>query len=220
MFVIRNKVKLKVPAGWHEVPWKVGFELFKNPNHSDVEIMSMLTGVSENEIRSVNDKGVISKLLNTFLFLQCPPSRENVELPKVVKIKDEFYHLPFVVYNDPYDLGNATIGAVEDIKVAFSSAIKDIEEPRMIDYMSAYPTVCAIFLQTIKGYDYDKAMKLVSDCEELDFKTVYNMGNFFLNRLQSLRSGYQIKLYLANTIRKKLWRAYWILTQRLASMLP
>ena len=220
MFVIRNKVKLKIPNGWHELPWIKGLYIFQHPNISDVELMALITGVSEDEIRAVNDTGTVSKLLATYLFLGNPPDQDHPELPRCVELNGTFYHVPFTVYDDPYDFGNASVGAIEDMKAAYGEAVKGIDEPLLIDCMKSYPKIAAIYLQSLHGYDYNKAMELVKPIESLDFKTVYNIGNFFLKRLNGLRSGHLQGSSRRGIVRRKFKRAYWILMQRLVGILP
>ena len=220
MFVIRNKLKVSITNGWHELPWLKGLHLFTNPHMSDVEIMALLTDKSEDEIRAVNDTDVITKLLNTFFWIGNPPDYHNPELPKVVKVGEQVFHVPFVVYNDKFDLGNTSVGAIEDMKATIKRVTEGIETPSVLEYMQAYPEMVAIYLQSLKGYDYNKAMAMVEDVKQVDFKTVYNIGNFFLWRLGGLRNGFHLKLSQQNTLIVKLQRAYWILMQRLVGILP
>jgi hypothetical protein len=220
MFVIRKKLKLNIPQGWHELPWIKGLYLFSHPTMTDTEIMALITGVSEDEIRAVNDRGVIGKLLDTFFWISNPPNHEHPEMPKVIHLDGQYYHVPFVVYNDKFDLGNTSVGAIEDMKASIKKAIDGIPEPTLLDHMQAYPELVAIYLQSLKGYDHFKAMQLVPHVKVLDFKTVYNIGNFFLLRLSGLNNGYQNESSRANTLRRKLQRVFWILIQRLVSTLP
>jgi hypothetical protein len=127
--------------------------------------------------------------------------------------------MPYVVYSDSNDLGESTVGQVEDMQ----ELIK-VENPQTdIEAIQLYPKICAIYLQPImlfEKYDYKKALKYAETVEkEIDFKTVINMGAFFFKRLHDLLTGLSHNAPKTNRLKKKLKRAYGNLVQRLDSML-
>jgi hypothetical protein len=218
MFKLSNKLKLNIPNGWHEIPFKIGIELMENPNYNDVEVMALITGVDADTIRAQTSYTTVSQLLTSFTYLQELPNPKYPELPKVVNVAGETYLIPFVTYNDKVDMGNCSIGAIEDIK-AHVKANTD-EDSIQLDVIRLYPVITAMYLQSLKGYSRSKALELSKHVDSLDFKTVYNIGNFFLLRQNGLTTGSHLSHLKQNIVVKKLRRVWYNWTQRLVSILP
>lgn len=217
----KKKLKITLPDGWHHVPYNSAIKLKKGGLNS-VQILSILSGVSEQKIKDSTDLTTIYHLTGTMLFLNTWPVKKEPEFPKQV-----FGHrLPWVSYYDNFDLGGCNVEQVADMQQYITSKQKELKEEDLtdLDVVKMFPVVCAIYLQPIvqgEKYDYNKALKYANVIEsKLDFKTVYNMGAFFLKKLNALINGYQIESPNQNTLKKRFKLAFMNLVQRLVSILP
>jgi hypothetical protein len=125
-----------------------------------------------------------------------------------------------VNYGDVFDLGQASVIQVEHMQ----SELGKIKLDDNIQVMQLFPVVCAIYLQPIitgEAYNYNKAVKLVPELEKhLDYKTIMNMGSFFLTRLAALLDGLKVRSLSPYSRRRKAKLVFTNLVQRLVSMLP
>ena len=217
----KKKLQITIPKGWHEVSFDNAIKL-KEEDLTPVQILSLLSGVSEEKIKNSTDLTTIYYLANSVLFLNSWPLKKEPEFPKQVL----GHKLPWVSYYDKFDLGGCNVEQVADMQAFITNQHKEIGQDNLtdLDVVKMFPAICAIYLQPIihsETYDYDKAILYSRVIKStLDFKTVYNMGAFFLMKLQGLINGSDKELQKQNTLRMRFKRAYWNLVQRLVSILP
>ncbi len=218
-YKIKGK-KVTMPSGWHDIPYKIGYKILSE-NLDVIQTASLLTGLSEEEVKRSED---VIIWMSAFTFLQNPPDRFN-EFPRSVKLGVDRLVFPFVSYADEFDLGQAEVGQIEDMRALYAEREKEIkgEEERDltdIEFISTMPVMCAIYLQKILdgAYDGEKALRLEDRVkEELSMKEVVSMGAFFLSRLSNLIYGSTTKLSQRNTMKRKLVLGLKNLMQRLVS---
>lgn len=215
VYTKKKKLEIPLPEGWHDVPFNIGLKIKTDESLKYLDQLSLLSGVDKEVLRSSTDNQTVYYLANSLLFIQGYPLKEHPEFPKSVFGKE----LPYVVYSDTNDLGECSVGQVEDIQ----EVIKIAEPKTDIDVIKLYPKICAIYLQPIinhEDYDYKKALNYAEELETtLDFKTTLNMGAFFLQRLHDLTSGLNPDVLKVNRVKKKWKRALGNLVQRLDSIL-
>lgn len=214
-------LRFTLPSGWHEVPYIKGLQIISSKK-KDLEVMALLmkdldgNDISLDKIKSSTDLTTIHYVKESLLFLKELPIKKYPEFPK--KVFD--IELPYVNYADHFDLGQCTVGQVEDMK----SKLKNKKFKNDIETIEIFPVLCAIYLQPIidnSNYDSKRINKITEKIEkELDFKTVINMGNFFLQRLHVLVNGQMKELRRAHSLRMRLRLAFSNLLQRLVSLLP
>jgi hypothetical protein len=210
---------LKLPNGWHEVPFVTALELLTQ-DLSDLDVICKLSGIPKSKLEESTDLETIFYLRQSLLFLQSDPSAKNPEFPKSVTYKGIKHQLPWINYGDVFDLGQASVIQVEHMQ----SELGKIKLDDNIQVMQLFPVVCAIYLQPIitgESYNYNKAIKLAPEIEKhLDYKTVTNMGSFFLMRLAGLLGGLKNKSLSPFSRKRKVRLVFTNLAQRLVSMLP
>ena len=108
---------------------------------------------------------------------------------------------------------------------------EDERDLNNMELIKIYPYVVAIYIQPIiaplisrndkSTYSYKRAMKIAEELgDQMSFKEVVYMGNFFLMKLGSLTNGSSRAFLSRNWIVKKLRLAYKKLIRILDSMLP
>jgi hypothetical protein len=222
-----GKIKFKMPSSWQDVSFKTGVEILKSGD-SDIKLLSRLSGISYDELINATDFEELFYFINSFTWVGTLPLKESPEMPKSVKFGDRLIIFPHVVYNDTFDLGNASVGMVKDMEAVLTNKTREVlngEERDLtnIELIEILPFVVAIYLQKVmdRNYDYEKAMRLVDDVsEKMSFKEVLNIGYFFLQKLIALNNGQKINATKGSLILKRLKRAWWNLGQRLVSMGP
>lgn len=211
---IGKKLDLKVPDGWHEVSFNTALKLFRSPELKDYEILALLCDVPVEAVRNSTDLENVSMYVNSLLFLKSLPIKNNPEFPNRVNK----HILPWVNYSDKFDLGKCTVGQVEDMKYLIAN--KGSEE---IDQLESCIDLVSIYMDGIenKEYDYSRAISNVKRYgDEIDFKTVLNMGLFFLMRLSALSNGSASRWLKVPTLARRSWLVFMSWVQRLVSMLP
>ena len=222
-----NGKSISMPTGWHDVKYSDACNIIDN-NLNPVQIFSLFSGIDEQEVERLNREDDIYYFLKGFPFLEKMPIEDKPAIPRSINYKGERVIFPHVIFNDPYDFGNTTVGQIEDMKAVISKKVKDIvgDEERDINNMellTVYPYVAAIYIQPIieNEYNYNRAMKMAKELrDEMSFKEVVYMGNFFLMKLGSLVSGSKRGLLQRLWTVKKLRRGYRRLTNYLDSMQP
>jgi hypothetical protein len=222
-----GKIRFKMPSSWQDVSFKAGLDILKSGD-SDIKLLSRLSGVSVDDLSNATDFEELFYFINSFTWLGTLPLKESPEMPRSVKMGGRLIIFPHVVYNDKFDLGNASVGMVKDMEAVLTNKTREIlngEERELtnIELIEILPFIVAIYLQKVidRNYDYEKAMRLVDEVSnQMSFKEVLNIGYFFLQRLIVLNNGQKTKRTKASLILKRLKRAWWNLGQRLASMAP
>ena len=222
-----NGKKVNLPDGWHDVKFKHGVKILET-EMNNIDIFSLFSGISKDEIRSVKNQESVYYFMQGFPFLNSLP--DVADIPMSVKIDGLFYHLPFTDNLDKYDLGNASVGQIEDMKACIKNLYYDMVEEdaegqrratTALEDIKMKSYITAIYLQPfISGeYDYSEAMELREKLEDqLSFKDIHAIGNFFLLRLTGLTSGLQIGLLHRLWITKKLRQVFRRLIKTLDSM--
>ena len=217
VFTKKKKLEIPLPQGWQDVPFDVGFRVKTKPMN-DIELLSSVSGVDVSDLRKSTDLETIHHLTKSLLFLNDWPQNETPEFPREVKGKP----LPYVNKKDKFDLGGCEVGQVEDMKALIQETVND--NLTDWDIINIYPKFCGIYLQPIlqgKEYDYESAMYYSKQLrKELDFKTVVNMGAFFLWRLSDLVNGSQNDKPKLSTLLRKLRPGLKTWGRLLAFMLP
>ena len=191
-----NGKKVSMPDGWHDVKFSDGFKIVKD-QLNEVQTFALLSGMSVKKVRGLNKNEDIFYFVQGYPFLYSNPFNDTPSMPQSIKYKGDRIHFPFVMDSDPLDLGDCSVGQVEDMKALIATKIKEIgneedEELSNIDVLSIIPFIVSIYIQPfIDGeYDYKKAMLLVDDLKKnLSYKDMIHIGNFFLKRLQGLTNG-------------------------------
>ena len=226
----KQHFEFEVPDGWHEVSFSHAYQILTQ-KFTDVELLALLSNKLVSDLRKVTDLEAIRYLIDSLTYLQRLPVKKNPEFPKTVtRLSHDPDHseveelteiaLPWLNYYDDFDLGGCSVGQVEDM----SQVIKDRNAQTDLEVIEIYPKIVAIYLQPLfqpKDYSYVMAMKFAQTVEEdIDFKTVYNMGLFFLTRLSGSIAGSQNGSLPARSMKTKSVRALGGWVQRLVSMLP
>ena len=191
-----NGKAVSMPDGWHDVKFIDGFKIVKD-QLNEIEVFALFSGMSVKKVRGLNKNEDIFYFLQGYPFLYKNPVTDNPVMPQSIKYKGDRIHFPFVMDSDPLDLGDCSVGQVEDMKALIATKIKELDkeddaELSIIEMISIMPFIVSIYLQPfIDGdYDYKKAMLLVDDLKNnLSYKDMIHIGNFFLKRLQGLISG-------------------------------
>ena len=221
-----GKTKIQIPSGWHEINYNKAL-LIIDGELNEVQTLALLTDKSEKDIRTATDINTIFYFINTFQYIHKLPEQVN-EFPRSVKLGIDRLIFPYVSYGDKFDLGQSDVGQVEDmlmIMVKMSNEFIGEEERKeltQLELILITPFIVSIYLQKVLDGEYDgkKAMKLVERVkEELSFKECLSIGYFFLNRLNSYRSGQPNGLRVYHSIRKKFRRGLMNLMQRMGSTL-
>ncbi len=222
-----GKTKIQIPSGWHEINYNKAL-LIIDGELNEVQTLALLTDKTEKEIRDSTDIQTIFYFINTFQYIHKLPKQVN-EFPRSVKLGIDRLIFPYISYGDKFDLGQADVGQVEDMLMIMvkmnNEFIGDEDRTQLtpLELIKITPFVVSIYLQKLLDGEYDgkKAMKLVDRVkEELSFKECLSIGYFFLNRLNSYRSGLPNTLKVYHSKRKKFKRVLSNLMQRMVSMLP
>jgi hypothetical protein len=230
-----NGKSISMPSGWADVTYKNAVHVLEtNPN--SVEVFALFTGMDVKEVEGLNKQDDIYYFLKGFPFLTSLPIEETPAIPRSITYEGERFLFPHVLFDDPYDFGDSEVGQIEDMKRIISDMAKDFigEEERDItnlEMVKMFPAVVAIYIQPIVSpynnkdssskYHYKRAMKIADELQnELSFKEVVYMGNFFLQKLGSLSLGLKRVSRMRYLILKKWRQAYKTLTAILDSMLP
>jgi len=215
VFTKKKKLEIPLPQGWHDVPYNIGLKIKTDESLKYLDQLSLLSGVDKKILRSSTDNQTIYYLANSLLFIKEYPLKERPEFPKSVLGKK----MPYVMYSDTNDLGECSVGQVEDMQ----EFIRSVNPKTDLDVIKLYPTICAIYLQPIikhEDYDYKKALNYAKELEAaLDFKTTLNMGAFFLMRLSDLTNGLNPDVLKVKQVKKKWKQVFGNLVQRLGSIL-
>ncbi|MDA1120855.1 MAG: hypothetical protein O2887_10275 [Bacteroidetes bacterium] len=206
-----------LPQGWHDISYSKGLKALEADN--EVERLSVLSGVSCEELRASTDIDSIFYFTHAFTFLNSLPEGA---FPNSVKFGSERIVFPFVNYSDEFDLGHCSVGQVEDMQGVLVRMNKEFigEEERVLtegELLQICPHVVAIYLQgIIEEYDGKKADMLVKRVkDEISFKDCVSMGYFFFKRLSGLMSGQRSRLQKRHSSLRRLRLAFSGLMQRL-----
>lgn len=229
-----GKEKIQMPSGWHEVPFWKGQVIFEKPV-GELECLSLISGKSIDQINNMLSSVDVFYFLTSFTFIQeLPEVLKTPQMPRSVKINGDYVIFPFVIHNDPFDLGQCSVGQIKDMEMIISNHLESIKQEqgiteenqdelsvKEIDTIKMCPYLCAIYIQKIidKEYDYSRAMKLVDVVsKQLSFKEVTSMGYFFFKRLIDWRNGSLTNFQKRRPIRTKFRRAYWKFIRFLVSI--
>lgn len=225
----KNKLRVSLPSGWHEVPFWQGVRIIEG-NLTEIEIMSLLSGVDKQELEESTDFETIYYLMHAYTFLKAMPDLSTPQIPRSIKFNGDTVIMPHVLYSDKFDLGKISVGQIKDMEMTITNMLYDLNEEGIekkevsnMDTIKVCPFLIAIFLQKIidKKYDYDKAMKMVDAIsKELSFKEVIHMGYFFLQRLSVLRLGSQNGSLKLSWTKRKFRRVLMSLMQRMGLTQP
>lgn len=211
----KSNLSFTLPSGWHDVPFNKAFEIITQ-DLTDLQIISILTGHSVKLLKQSTDLETIHYLKQSLLFLNEDPIKKNPEFP----VKCMGKPLPYVNYADKFDLGKVTVGQVEDMQAEIAKVDQEDEQ----GILQVFPVIIAIYMQPIynnKPYDYDEAIGMVKDVEEqVDYKTMINMGSFFLRKLAGWSTGQKNSLQKVLSPLLKLKQVFSNYLQLLVSMLP
>ncbi|NRA94436.1 MAG: hypothetical protein HRU26_17525 [Psychroserpens sp.] len=210
----KTKLEIPIPDGWHEVSFEKGFQIVST-EMKDIDVLSLISGIPVKTLNEQTDLESISYFVNSLLFLKTLPLKRNPEFPSKVNGVE----LPWINYGDKFDLGKCTVEQVEEMK----QLIRETNPKNDIETFEIFPTLCSIYLYPIltnKPYDHDEAFNYVPKVEQIDFKTIINMGSFFLLKLSVLESGQANEWQIHRTAWRKFKRALSRLTQRLVFMAP
>ena len=220
----KNKLRVSLPSGWHEVPFDKGVTILEG-EMSEVEIMSLLSGVDKKELEESTDFETIFYLMNAYTFLKTLPDLTTPQIPRSVKFNNDIVIFPHVIYSDKFDLGKISVGQIKDMEMVITNMLYQIGEDGIekkevtnFETIRICPYLVAIFLQKVidKKYDYDKAMKMVDEVSrQLSFKEVIHMGYFFLQRLSVLRLGSRKGSLKLGSMKRRFRRALMSLMQRM-----
>ena len=220
-----NGKSITMPTGWHDVKYKDAIHILESDLNM-VQIFSLFTGITEDEVKSMKGDKEISYFLEGFPFLKRLPVQDTPQIPRSIKYKGSRYFFPHVFFEDQFDFGETTVGQIEDMKAIIQKMSKEFlgDEERDLNYvevMKIYPYIVAIYIQPIieKEYNYKRAIKMSGEIPlELSFKEVVYMGNFFLLKLGDSMTGLRKGSRRLNWMKKKLKQAYRILATRLGFM--
>ena len=229
----------KLPNGWHEVSWIKGFHILsKADTLTDLDVLSILSEDNDGkqiplkEWKRQTNLETIDYLISSLTYLKDLPIGKYPEFPRAI-LDPETGHqadLAWVNYYDRFDLGGCEVQQIEDMKQVWA----DLNPQTEIEVYELYPKFCAIYLQPMLNpvrdaegkvsedgaYDYQLAMMYEKKINDLDFKTVLNMGAFFLQRLIDLHSGSKSAWQKPYSVLKRLRQVLGGWLQRLVSMLP
>lgn len=213
-----NGKKVSLPDGWHDVPFYKGLEIMKS-NSEKIDAFCIITGLDKSFVRSLKDPSSIEYLMGTFLFLK--DYTFKAEMPLSIIYDGDIIHIPNVDHDNPFDMGQAEVGQIEDMEVIIRSELKDVENIDAIRTVEIMPKIISIYVQKLidKHYDHRKAMSIVKTIEQtMSFKDVMCMGYFFLQKLKDYTNGFQSNYRKSSWMKRKLKQASTILTNHLVSM--
>lgn len=199
-----NGKKVKLPDGWHDVSFNDGMRIIEE-EMNNVEIFSLLSGISIKEIREMKGYEDVYYFMEGFPFLKKLPDMQ--ELPMSVTIDGKFVHIPFADNDDLFDFGDCSVGQIEDMKQIIRSKTKewiDGEERELtpVENINLMPYIVSIYLNGLTGeYDYKESVGVYTKKikEQISLKYMISMGGFFLIRLANSKSG---QTPLSKTFRK------------------
>lgn len=189
----KTKIFDLLPDGWHEVSFDSAIKIIEGDKNPISIVEKLINGrlpknkieVSKQQLNKSTDLKSWLAIVSSLTFLEDLPLKENrTFFPKKVLGKE----LPWVSFSNKFDLGGCTVDQVESMK-RFLAERKDINEQDFIK--EVYPAICAIYLQPILDNDefyYQKAIEktLPFIKQNIDFKTIISMGDFFLKKLNAL----------------------------------
>lgn len=231
-FKLGKRKLIHMPSGWHEVPYYKGLQIFED-ELNEVETMALLTYSNIEDIRDATDTESIYYLMSAFMFLrETPRGLDNPQLPNSINLNGNHIIFPYVITQDTFDLGNASVGQIKDMEmvlVNMGTEFREDEEEENkdrpfteLETIKMCPAICAVYIQKLidKKYDYKKAMKLADKISKhLSFKEVLHIGYFFLKRLADLNDGSKTGFQKRHSILKKLRQVLMNLMRRLVSIL-
>lgn len=214
-YTIGKDFHISIPDGWHEVSFNKGMELLRIKEVlKDYEVLAILCDIDTKKLSKATNLENLSYIYNAITFLGQLPLKKNPEFPTKVM----GYDLPWVNYEDKFDLGGCEIGQVEDMK---SLIINKSSED--YDYLQSCIDLVAIYMDKIihGEYNYSRAIHNIDKYgTKVDFKTALNMGFFFSMRLKGWKTGKKNKWQSLVSLKRKSWRVFTSWVQRLVSMLP
>jgi len=219
-----NGKKVSIPTNWGEVKFYEAIRMF-DESMNNIDVFSMFTGYPVDKIRSEKNQDTVLEFMYGFPFLSEMP--ESSDMPISVKLDGVTYNLPFVISSDTYDLGDAPVGCIEDMKEVIYQETKKMvgDEERGIEPLEEVkikPYLVGLYLSSIIGdYDYKKGLELSEKVkEQLSFLEVNSIGNFFLKRLVASINRSKKASPLRLWIKKMYKLACWNLIKLLDFMLP
>jgi hypothetical protein len=215
---------ITMPTGWHDVKYKDALHIIETQPNA-VQLFSMFSGMKEKEVEALNKQDDIYYFMRGFPFLETSPITKQPDIPRTIKYKGESYSFPHVLFDDPFDFGETSAGQIEDMKaisITMTTELLNGEDRSLTpeEVYKLYPMVVAIYIQKIieKKYSYKRAVKMADELQnEMSFKEVVYMGNFFLLKLANLTNGLHKGLHRRSWIKKKLRLGFKTLTRILES---
>ena len=219
-----NGNNVNIPTNWGDLSFNQAIEIF-DKDMSNIDVFSMFTGIPVDKIRSEKNVNTVNQLMYGLPFLKEFPDKS--ELPISVKIDDVVYNLPFALKDDMYDVGDAPVGCIEDIKEVIYQKTREIigDDERgltPLEEIKLKPYIVGLYLSSIMGeYDFKAGMKLADKVsDQISFLEVNSIGNFFLKRLVASINGLKPVSPLRQWIKRIYKQVCKNLIRILDSMLP
>lgn len=175
-------------TSWGEITVKEFTELMKSENTGSVTAqLSVITGLTKEEIQSANSIDIEKLLLHTE-FLNTLPDLEKIKktIPEAIRIGDKT--LPVIK-----DLTLEPWGCKE---VLYTEMIRCVQVDGHLMNCVAY-AIATYFYKAYHGKDFDPAKmdEIIKAAEQCSFIEVFPVANFFLNKSKKyiLTNGQNLK---------------------------
>ena len=166
-------LSIQIPESWDDVTYRQLESLMSEDD--SLKRVSILAGIPVDMFSKYNE------LVDFYVWLESKLDWSNKWDEEDSKV--ETFILDKEVFNFPKEIGMLSIGLYKDIQ---SEAQENKD-----NVLSIYPLICASYYQTLKDgeYDYTKSKGYIDMFKDQPCRKVWNAAGFFLNKVESLRSG-------------------------------
>ncbi len=191
--------RITLPDSWQQVTWAQMSELRKGVNPFEVFTKIPLAGW--------NHKGATKayiKLNHLLSWSHSPPDWDDLDF----KMKLNGNEINF----KNIKLQTESIGQYLDVEHIIGEFTK--KKKKDSDLAKLYPVIISVYADKVinSDYDYNRAMKLADEIKGQPYQKVNNIGGFFLTNMMIFKGGGNLLWLLLIYLKRKLWRAFPLLT--------
>jgi hypothetical protein len=187
--------EVSIPESWHEVTVEQAMKMLVCEDES--EMVAVFINLPTHQVRLSKDLVSYFAIKNTISkFIQ---EKLPVSKPTKFVFNKEVVQLPS-------DLGEATIGQYEDLKMLCNEYFKGEQITDLNYSLSFYVKMVAIYLQPVvdkSSYDYKRAEQLESDLYNCSVVEVAEWGTFFIQKFTELSNGILNGVLQSDILQKK-----------------
>ena len=119
-----NGKKITMPTSWADVSYNHALKIFEE-SLTDLEVFSLFSGIPMNEVKKLKAEPIYY-FMQSFLFLKEIPNTDIPQIPRSVKIGDQRRVMPFAMFKDEFDLGQASVDQVSLAQVSAAQVSVDL----------------------------------------------------------------------------------------------